>query len=100
VGVSTAGLDKILRFSVMLTLADSVALGGQLECAIDQSLGNFIQIGKHASRTRVVIQSLVQVLAMVDSLNNLANNLRDSVDFKLRRLKVNLVMQSFSNLQN
>jgi len=99
-GVRDTRLYECLRFAVVLAFSESVALAGKLKYAVHQSLSNFVQVYKHSSRVGVVIKRFVKILAVVDSPYNFANNLGNSVHFALLRHKVNLIVQSFGDLEN
>lgn len=67
----------------MLALANGVALGSELKSTVNECLCHLVQISEHSPRTRIIIQSFVQVLAMVNPLNNLADNLGNAIDLEL-----------------
>lgn len=98
--VGDTSLDKVLGFAVVLAFAEGVAPGCELERAVDQGLGNFIQINEHPSRVGIVVQCLVKVFAVVDASDDLANDLRDFVHLTLLRHKINFIVQSFGHLQD
>jgi hypothetical protein len=58
----------------MLAFYKGVAADAELQCAVDKRFSHFIQIDEQSSGTRVDIQGFVKIFAVVDSLEDAADD--------------------------
>ena len=73
--VGDASFDKSLSLLGMFALTESMATDGQVDDLIDEALCDLVKIDEQAASICVHIECLVKVLAVVNFLNQLNNDL-------------------------
>ena len=98
--VGNAALDEHLSFVCVLAVHQFVAFDGETKHGIYQRDCDLVQVDEQASCLGVNLQSLVQVASIVNLADHTDNDLADSVNFYMVRFKINLVVESFCDLEN
>jgi hypothetical protein len=99
-GIGDTGFHESLSFPVVLTLSERVTPTGELERTINKSLSNLVKVDEHSSSVSVIVEGFIQVLAMVNSADNFADDFGHSVDFALLRHEIYLIVQCLGNLED
>ena len=76
----------------MLALADSMAAYSKFDNRVAETLSHFVKIDEKTSGISVNIQRLVQVFAMVDLLDKLNDDIRDTIHLFLLTHEIDLVV--------
>ena len=98
--VGDASFDKSLSLLGMFTLTESVAADGQIDDLIDEALCDLVKINEQATSIGVHIECFIKVFAMVNFLNQLDDDLWDTVDLFLFGHKIDFVVQCLGNLED
>ena len=98
--VGDASLDESLCLLRMLALADGMAAYSKFDNRVAETLSHFVKIDEKTSGISVNIQRLVQVFAMVDLLDKLNDDIRDTIHLFLLTHEIDLVVKRLCHLKD
>ena len=98
--VGDTSFHKGLGLLRVLTLTDLMAAICKADNLVYQALCHRIQIDKQSSGISVHIERLVQVFAMVHFLDQLHNDVRDTIYLPLLTHEIDLVVQRLGDLKD
>lgn len=98
--VSNAGFNKSLCSLSVFSFSNSVTSCRQTYYLENEGFSYLVQVDEHASRICVDIQSFLEILSMVNLFDKFYDDLGNAVNFRLLTHEIDLVVQSFSDLEN
>ena len=98
--VGDTSFHKGLGLLRVLTFTNLMAAICKADNLVDQALCHLIQIDKQSSGISVHIERLVQVFAMVHFLDQLHNDVRDTIYLPLLTHEIDLVVQRLGDLED